>query len=207
LKSSKLSHVQVGEPENGNYTNISETGEMRSYGTATMWDDITVSLIAQNLESNTGTVDYNFAENTIIMQRNGNITNASDRLIFNFQKPHAAKPNSEMRLHIHWEQPSAVNFVWTIQYRIQNNNAPKTTAWQTVTAQSNTDSVYTYPGTGVFNQITRLVAVDLSAVGISSTVQFRVCRTDANAVDINATFIDAHIEYDSNGSETDYGKV
>jgi len=204
-KNPKYRTLEVGNKYSGDFTKISETGEVRHYGLATVWGDITNTLIARNLESTAGTIDYNFAEGSLLIQPGGNINNQADRLFFNFQIPHGAKSNSQMKLHCHWEQPNNTERIFTIQYRIQKNNQAKTTAWTTVTASTNNNSVFTYTS-GTLNQITNLVAVDLVGAGISATVQFRICRTDNNAGDVNATFIDAHIEYDSNGSEQEFIK-
>lgn len=202
----KISELIAGNYEAGDYSHISQTGELRYHGAATVWDDIVGNLIGRTLFSTAGTLDYNFGENAIVMQRNGNIASSSDRLIFNFQKPHGTKQASEMRLHIHWQQPDARNYIWTVQYRIQDNFTTATTAWQTVTSESNINNARPYPGSGVFNQITKLINVDMSNVGISSTVEFRVCRTDANTSDILVKFVDAHIEWDGQGSEEEYEK-
>ena len=46
----------------------------------------------------------------------------------------------------------------------------------------------------------------MTDAGISATVQFRLARTDAVAGDIEATFVDAHIERDMIGSRTEFTK-
>lgn len=75
----------------------------------------------------------------------------------------------------------------------------------TVIANSTDDSVFTYTS-GILNQITKLATIDMTDASISSTVQFRLARTDVTVGDIDATFVDAHIEYDMNGSATEYSK-
>lgn len=202
---SKIDNLYVGDVTNGNYTKITTTGEIRNYGLATVWDDLIGNLFGKTLYSNAGKLDYNWKENTITMQSGGLIINDADRLSFNFQKPHGVKKNSFMHLHIHWEQPNNIERIWTIQYRIQNNNSIKNTTWITVTSSSFINNIFAYT-TGTLNQITRLASIDLSSTDISSTIQFRVCRTDSNPGDIETTFIDAHVEYDSNGSEEEYNK-
>jgi len=175
------------------------------------WDDITNPLVARRLESTSGRLQYNWAENTITMQDNGNINSTSDRLIFNLQKPHGMLENGadcEFRLHIHWEQTSTDKVEFTVQYRIQSNNAAKNTTWVTATANSTDDSAFTYPGSGTFNQITRLVDIDMSGVALSSTCQIRLARTDdIGADDIEATFVDAHYPTDQErGSRQEFVK-
>lgn len=174
-------------------------------GVQNVWDDLVGSLIARRLESVIGRLQYNFDENAIIMQNNGDIGDNADRLMFNFQYPHAAIVDGVMNLHIHWEQVSSNIVGFTVQYRVQVNGQAKATAWTTATALSSADSVFPYVS-GTLNQITRLATVDLTGAGISATVQFRVARTDGTAGDINAVFIDAHIQRDMVGSREEYVK-
>ncbi len=173
------------------------------------WDDLAGSLIARRLESTQGTLQYNYAENSITMQSGGDISDTRDRLIFNLQKPHAmcdTAPNNKMDLHIHWEQVSSNKIEFTTQYRIQSNGESKTTAWTTLTSNSDDDNKFPYTS-GTVNQITELGDIDLSVSGISATVEFRVARTDSTTGDIEATFVDAHIPYDQDrGSREEYVK-
>ena len=187
------------------YIEVEPDGTVKSVGTSTLWDDIVGSLVARRLTSTVGTLNYNYDENTITMQSGGGITDQNDRLIFNFQYPHAAITDGEMRLHIHWEQDTATTREFTVQYRIQSNGTAKTTAWTQVVVDSNTNNIFTYTS-GTINQITELVAIDMTGAGISATVQFRLARTDSNSGDVEATFVDAHVEMDTNGSREEYSK-
>lgn len=187
-----------------NYTEFETDGTPVQRGDATLWDDLTGSLIARRLESTAGRLQYDYEENAIIMQNNGTLGTISDTLVFNFQKPHGAKVASEMRLHIHWEQVSSNNIVFSGRYRIQSNGEAKSTAWTNFSADTS-DNIYSY-SSGTLNQITQLVNVDMTTSGISATIQFQLARTDGTTGDINATFIDAHIERDNNGSRTEFEK-
>ncbi len=187
------------------HTEFEEDGTLVARGSATLWDDLTGSLIARRLESTSGRLQYDYSENAIIMQDNGTLGNTADSLIFNFQKPHGAKVDSEMRLHIHWEQTSNEAIVFDGRYRIQNNNAAKTTTWTTFQATM-ANNVFPYVS-GTLNQITSLVAVDMSTSSISCTIEFQLARTDdVGNDDILAIFVDAHIERDNNGSREEYVK-
>ncbi|MHA1447970.1 MAG: hypothetical protein ACTSP4_00920 [Candidatus Hodarchaeales archaeon] len=171
------------------------------------WDDLVGSLIARRLESTSGKLQYNYTENSITMESSGSIGNNTDRLIFNFQKPHGMSDNETMNLHVHWEQVTTNKIEFTLQYRVQSNNAVKNTTWTTVIRNSDDNSAFTYPGSGTFNQITKLAEIDLSSASISSTIQFRLARTDSTSGDIEATFVDAHIPYDQDrGSRQEYIK-
>ena len=198
--------VRVGDYGNGNYTAIESDGTIVSRGNATTWGDLTGSLVANRLESVAGKLQYDYNENAIVMQSGGSLGNSTDRLIFNFQYPHGAITNGMMRLHIHWDQTSTNQIEWTTQYRIQNNGVEKTTAWTTAPVTNSVDdSKYPYVS-GSINQITELANVDMTGASLSATVQFRVVRTDNTVGDIEATFVNAHIEEDTIGSREEYVK-
>ncbi len=197
--------AKIGNISAGNYFEVEADGTDIRHGNATMWDDLAGALIGRRLSSVAGRVDYNWADNSIKMQPSGSITTINDLIIWCYQYPHACKAAGAMKLHIHWEQPNSNKVVWTLRYRIQSNNAAKTTDWTEVTANSDDDSVFTY-STGTLNQITELASIDMTGAGISATVQFRLARTDSTATDIDATFIDAHVERDMIGSRAEYVK-
>lgn len=176
------------------------------------WDDLTNSIVGKNLTGVVGKVDTNWEESAIIFQHGGSLSAVNDRITMNLQKMHSVKADSELRLHVHWEQDSADAVIWSVQYRIQGNGAAKTTAWSTPEnfTSNSTNNVFPYTS-GTLNQITELAKIDWSAVILSSTVQIRVARTDA--VDKTAdghvlvTFIDAHAQFDQNGSIDEYSKA
>lgn len=200
-----LGFLKAGALNLGHFFEIERDGTWVNHGNSTTWDDLVGSLIANKLESTAGKLSYNFDENTITFDSGGNIANNTDRLIFNYQYPHAATVDGSMHLHVHWEQPDATAREFTVQYRVQKNNAAKTTAWTTVVVNTNTNNVFAYTS-GTLNQITKLTSIDMTDAGISATVQFRFARTDSVAGSIEATFVDAHIERDMNGSRTEYTK-
>lgn len=184
---------------------IEQDGTLVCKGDSTLWDDLVSSLIARRLESTVGTLQYNYDENSITMSPNGSISNSADRLIVNFQKPHGAKTDSLFHLHIHWEQVSTNDVQFTIQYRIQSNGESKTTAWTEVVTNSSAGNKFTYTS-GTLNQITEISEIDWSGATISSTLQVRLVRTDSTTGDIEATFVDGHVERDGFGSRQEYIK-
>ena len=196
---------KTGDISNGNYFEIEPDGTDVKHGEATVWDDVVNSLVGKRLFSVVGKIDYDYEENAIVMQPGGAITSQDDRLIFNLQYPHASIVDGQMRLHIHWEQANTNQIDFTVQYRIQKNGQAKTTAWTTATANSVSNSVFTYVS-GTLMQITELVNVDMTGAGISATVQFRLARTDVTTGNILATFVDAHVEKDMDGSRQPFVK-
>lgn len=193
----------VGTGENR--AKIDENGVAYHSGSLVNWEDITGSLVGKSLSSVAGTVDYNWAENAIVFQPDGNINTDADKIIFNFQYPHAAVVDGEMRLHIHWEQTDAINRQFTVKYRIQKNGAAKTIDWTSITIDTNANNKLAYTS-GTLNQITDLIAVDMTGKGLSSTVQFQLTRIDSEAVDLLATFVDAHVAKDTDGSRQEFAK-
>ena len=201
-----ISGSEVKGGKGSDYTKIETDGTVKSYGKATVWDDVVNSLIGKRLYDNAGKVDYNYTENAIKFQPGGVMATTKDRVIFNLQYPHGAKANGSMRLHIHWEQNSTDKIIFTVQYRIQSNGAVKETSWTEVSANSDDNNVFTYPGSGDFVNIMELANIDMTGAGISATVQFRIARTDSTASNVLVTFADAHVEYDMNGSHEEYVK-
>ena len=198
--------VNIGDVTGGNYTEIQSDGTIKFKGNATVWDDIAGNLIARRLNSTTGRLNYNYPENSITMQNNGDPTKSADRLIFNFQYPHkgvktdaVAGTQAAHHLHIHWWQVTANRIEWQVDYRIQLNGENKATAWTTVTANSVDNSEYPYVS-GIINQVTNLVVVNIPEPSLSATVQYRLTRIDGTPGDIDATFVDVHVEFDAIGS-------
>jgi len=199
------SGLKSGAEALGNFFEVESDGTWVNHGDSTTWDDIVQSLVASRLESVVGKLKYNYDNNSITMESGGLITNSIDRLIMNSQYPHAAIIDGEMQLHIHWEQTDAVAREFTVEYRIQKNGQDKTTAWTQVVINSNTNNVFSY-SSGTLMQITNLVNVDMTDAGISATVQFRIARTDVVLGDIEAHFVDSHVERDMNGSREPFVK-
>lgn len=170
-----------------------------------LWVDVQVPLIGRRLDSPVGSINYNYTDSGLNFGPNGNINSINDLVIMPVQLPHETKLDSIAKLHIHWEQPDSTNRQFTIKYRIQQNGQPKTTDWQTVVSDSNTNSAFEYVS-GTINQVTRLADIDLTGVGISSIIQIQLTRTDSNAGDILGTFIDLHCRIDGFGSKGEWSK-
>jgi len=197
--------TKIGDIAGGNYFKIKNTGKIEFESNATVWDDIQTSLIGRQLSSTAGKVDYNWTENTITMAKGGNIATTNDRLIWNIQLSHSTKVDSNFNLHIHFEQPNSSTYEFTCQYRIQNNGSAKTTTWTTITCDSATDNIYTYVS-GTLNQLVSFPSIDLTGVGISGVIQFRLVRDDTINNDIEVTFVDGHYEKSDVGSESEFVK-
>ena len=175
------------------------------------WDDLAAQLLGKRLSSSVGTADYDYGENAVKFGQGGDITDDKDVVGWNNQKPHGVCADCVFKLHIHWEQDfdGVLSPTWTYQYRVQDNGGMKTTAWTTVSVTSAAgNEVFDRPtATGeVVNQITMLGDIDTSASPLSSTVQFRLTRSDSTTGDVLATFVDSHVNYDQRGSRQEYVK-
>lgn len=199
--------LRIGDIQSGNYLEINNHGVIRLHGIATCWDDEVGNLVNRRLYNTKGKIDYNLPNNSVTVAKGGSITVLDDCLVDSIQYAHAALSTGKFRQHFHWEQPDDSAYTWTRYWRIQSNGVLTTTEWQTDSAVANTAAdVFTYPGSGTFNQITRFPDIDMSSAGISATVQTRVCRTDTETPDVEMIFLDAHVELDSFGSDEEYQK-
>lgn len=199
---SKDTGFGVGE----NKTTFNDNGQRKSNAGATQWDDIVGDALGKSLYSTTGKIDYDWDENALIFQPSGNITNKADRIVWNVQKMHKVKENSELRYHIHFDKTADILNEFTLQYRIQNNGQAKNLTWTTLTTTTEVaNEVFPYVS-GTINQIVKFAPIDWSSVGISSTVNFRLARTDGIAGNLLVTFIDGHVEIDSDGSNQEWMK-
>lgn len=184
-----------------------DTNGMQTFeGNATTWEDSPNILIGQRLESNLGTLDYDYDEAAISAAPNGDITSSADRAVLSFQISHSAKTDEALKLHVHWEQPDATERAFTYQYRVQGNGQEKTSAWSTAETVTSTDgNAFAYTS-GTLNQITVLGDIPVSAMGLSAIVQIRFTRSDANTGNVLVTSVDCHYEKNSTGSDQEYVK-
>lgn len=190
-----------------NRTSIATDGTIRQEGSAAAWRDIVGDLFGKKINSTAGKVDYEWDENAIKFQSGGSITNKADRVGANLQYDHFCKIGSvTLNPHIHWFQPDSQAYIFTMRYRIQHNGQAKNTVWTTVSyTVGSGGEIYTYPGSGTFNQISSLGEITAN-MGISDTLQFQLARTDSLVGDVLVYFMDLHAETDSFGSNTEWSK-
>ena len=187
-------------------TTFDSDGQVKATGEATQWDDLVGDVISKKLSSTTGKLDYNWTENSMKFQSGGSISTAADRLTWNVQKMHKVKEDSQLYYHIHYEQSDATIREFTMQYRIQGNGEAKTTEWTQISAVTEENNLVFPYTSGTLNQILKFDPIDWSEVGISSTVNFRLARTDSESGDVYVSFVDGHVEIDSWGSNQEYIK-
>lgn len=198
-----------------NYVDINKDKGIRFLGTSTVWKDMIMGLFGRRLYVTSGAVDYDYDENAIVFQPSGSLSNINDRIGGNQEINHEFKVgvNITFKPHIHWWQQVTSNtvkpIVFSLRYRLQRNNAAKTTAWTTITASAGAggDDIFDFTGEsdGLYNQITAFNDITFTC-GISDTLQIQLTRTDSETGNVSATFIDVHGEIDSDGSDETYTK-
>ena len=196
----------IGIGSGTNVTKFDENGQPIHEGEATQWDDISGSIAGLKLLSNTGSIDFDWENNEWLFDKSGNIANQADRLIWNVQKFHKVKENSELHYHMHYKQTDEIVRSFKIQFRIQPNGGAYTNTWTDLTTTTAPENLVFPYVSGMLNQIVKFPAIDWSAVGISSTLNFRITRDDTDIQVVAVSFIDGHVEIDSDGSNTEWSK-
>ncbi len=187
---------------------IDDLGQLKAEGDATQWDDLSGAITGLKLYDTKGKVGMDFDQNSLVFESGGSITTDADCVWFNLQKMHKIKIDSELRMHLHYTKTDTTEREFTLKYRIQPNGGAKVTTWTTITTTTNaTNDVFPYTS-GSINQIVQFLDyIDWSDSMISSTVQFKLARTDSESGDVEVTFIDGHYEADSfMGSNAEYSK-
>lgn len=207
LETNGLASLNVGDVSGGDYAKIETDGSVQLFGDGTMWKDMIADLFGRRLYSTAGKVDYDYDENALDFQSGGSISTTADRVGGNLEINHEFLVGTSITFkpHIHWFQDASTAYELTMRYRLQRNNAVKTTTWTSVTLTAGTDDVYTYPGSGVFNQLSRFPDITITC-GISDTIQFQVARTDSLGGNMLVYFMDLHGEVDAFGSRAEIVK-
>jgi len=209
-----LSTLKVGNVVGGDYSEFLADGTLRYRGDATVWKDMVSNLFGKRLFSTAGKVNYDYIENALVFAPSGVITDENDRVSGNQEINHEFKigVNITYLPHLHWWQQVTSNtikaVIFTLRYRVQTNGGAKTTAWTTITANAGTDDIWDFTALvdGLYNQITSFTPFAITC-GLSDTIQFQMCRTDAQTGNVSATFFDFHAMVDSDGSDTPLTKT
>lgn len=202
------SSLKIGDVSGGNYLDIDTDGTVSTLGTSTTWDDIQTSLNGRRLYSASGSVDYDYLNGGILFDDNGGTADGdiNDFVTWSIQYPHKAKTDGTFNCHVHWVQDSTRAIVWELAYRVQDNGSATATTWTTVQSTPVTDELFTYTS-GSLNQITELAQIDMSTHSLSAVVQCRLSRVDTTGgTVVLSTFVDAHYEADTLGSDEEYTK-
>jgi hypothetical protein len=142
----------------------------------TAWDDLVVEAVAKNLDTTSGRVDYNFADNTIDFATNARYDD--EPLGHIFQMPHCWKIGTIVRPHVHWIQEENNNVNWLMAYRkLRNGHDDFSTTGYTLVKCG--DPIFTYTS-GSIVQICRFGDIDMTGLGVSDFLQVRLYRDSDN---------------------------
>ena len=181
-----------------NYIQIDNNGEFTMVGTATVFDDLSVS--AQTLHN--GATPPSWAAYNGSLMAPSFINAATTDLHGSFEILHDYKDGIDMELHIHWSPSTtnAGNCLWAIDYSIANMTA----TW----ASPTTVTVPVAAG-GVVRKHQYATLVTIVGTGITkgATIDFRIYRLGYDATDTftgNAFLHNVGLHYEKNclGSTT-----
>ena len=174
------------------------------------WRDQVRDMQKLRLSGAAGTVAVNYAENAVTFSPNGVLGDLEDMVGTNFELEHGEylSDGAYTNIHIHWWQDDVQAYEISYRYRVQDNNAAKTTAWTTGTVtigNNGSADAFTHPDDGtVLNQISSIVQIDISTASLSDTIQFQMTRSDAVSGDWDAYVLDRHWKDVASGSDNEF---
>jgi len=143
-----------------------------------------VLFIGASIQPPGNKVIYDYDENCLSFEPGGDISQATDRIIAHFiLYPNSGQFANGIALILRFKQSSSDNTEFKIQYRIQpDGGGAVVTSWTTLTADVNTNGVYTYTS-GTIIQHIKFPTIALAGVGNAPTIDMRLARSDAIAGD------------------------
>lgn len=198
----------IGGPTN--HIRIESDGTMIMEGTATIWDDLRVTL---DQGSNSALLDYLSGTSgpQIWFFRNNA---AVEAMSFTVQLPHSWKEGTTIYPHLHWipKNTAGGNVEWNFEYTWANYEPAAPQVFPAITTST---VVASGPFTASTSLITALTTSNAGIVAtgkkISSILVCRIWRdasraADTYAADAGLLFLDFHIEMDTFGSRSEYSK-
>ncbi len=196
-----------------NHVKIESDGFMTLEGSATIFDDMRVTL---DKGSNSAALDYLSGSSgpQIWFFRNNQ---AIEAMSFTVQLPHSWKEGTTIFPHIHWVPKnnggfSTGNVEWNLEYSWVNYDPTTPQVFPAITTLT---TVVNGPFTASANMITSLTANDIGISGtgkkISSILICRIWRdssraADTYAADTGVLSLDFHYEMDTFGSHSEFVK-
>lgn len=204
----------VGDFSSGNYFEVEPDGTFVLYGEATTWRDEFGPLIGQRLESPGSDIVQNLANGSLTFESSARYP--TDYVAYSLQLNHDWL-KSNVEFHVHWEQQSADDINWLVEYRWQINGQSKETSWSQYPL---TNKIFTY-SSGTLIQINDAgegnEIIPPSTAYLSEIFQVRLYRdytnasglfssAETNGLNIEALFSDMHRQSNSLGSREEYTK-
>jgi len=153
-----------------------------------------VLFIGASIQPPGNLVSYDYNDNSLVFQPNGDVNDPSDRIIAHFiLYPNSGQAGNGVSLILRFKQSSSDNTEFTIQYRIQpDGGGAVVTSWTELSADVTTNGVYTYTS-GTIIQHIKFSTISLTGVGVAPTMDIRLARSDAIAG--NKSVNVAYMEY------------
>jgi len=167
-----------------NRTKIDVDGTITLEEAAKVIDLMPVLFIGASIQPPGNKVTYDYDENCILFEPGGDISLGTDRIIAHFiLYPNQGQVANGIALILRFKQTNSDNTEFKIQYRIQpDGGGAAVTSWTTLTADVNTNGVYTYTS-GTIIQHIKFSTISLAGVGTAPTIDMRLARSDAIAGD------------------------
>ncbi len=203
--------IKAQEVKINNNLVIEADGTLRMDSSATVWDDLRVTLDKGQDAAKLGFLPGASAGPEIWYFRD---VSGVEAMSFTVQLPHSWKQGTRIYPHIHWTPKSSAsgNVEWNFEYSWTNYDPVTPQVFPAITTNT---IVVTGPFTLGTHLITPLTAanVGLDATGkkVSSVLVCRIWRNSINAADTYAAdaggiSIDFHYEMDTFGSRSEYSK-
>lgn len=175
-------------------TNFATNGKQTLEEDAKVINLMPVLFIGASIQPPGNLVAYDYNENALVFQPSGDVTDPSDRIIAHFiLYPNSGQVGNGVALILRFKQTNADNTEFTIQYRIQpDGGGAIVTGWTTLSADVNTNGVYTYTSGSIIQHI-KFATISLAGVGNAPTMDIRLARSDAIAG--NKSVNVAYMEY------------
>jgi len=178
--------LPIGNVDNGNYTRISEKGVITFVGEAVTWDFMRAEILSKSLFEKKGKVDLDWAEELIIFEKGGSLSNPADSVIWKqpWETRFQTGIDVEGILAICYVQETATEFDMELEYRVQNCGSPFTPGWEHVDfvlgGSANPQNVYSF-GANPINQVLCLSPFVLPKIGHCDVVEFKLARVDGGS--------------------------
>lgn len=184
-----------------------------------IWWDEKFALIGRTLDTSSGRLVYDYAENTVNFADNARYAD-TEQVSITTQLNHDWLTGSGIRPHFHWIQSAADIPNIVLGYRCWDNGdaVPSWTLVKPAALPGMTGSqVFTYVS-GNIAQVTTFAEMDLSSItGLSANLQFKIWRdtdlgsgeyavADPLTGDWAILEFDYHYQRDSMGSQGEYQK-
>lgn len=205
----------TGTNKFGSATNnlqIDSNGFLSANGTSTWFDDLRVELTVRTVGAKSPSY-VNVTGGIYAYEFDDAGAGSEKEINFKMQTPHGWKIASTLHMHVHWVAAttgSAGNKIrWGLEYTNANINAvfPSTT---TIYGEDAVNPPSTTP-TAMTHYLTEFSDIDMTGKELSN---FLLCRLFRNSSHANDTYagsayvigVDAHIEYDTLGSNSEFSK-